>query len=93
MSRRRRTPRGPRGAPPPLNGGHQRVEERGDGDWVVRTITGATSTKTYTCPGCAQPIRPATPHVVVWPLEPGLLSTSGLEERRHWHSPCWRRRR
>ncbi|KHL15743.1 UNVERIFIED_CONTAM: hypothetical protein LK11_19000 [Mumia flava] len=60
---------------------------------MVRSITGSSSTKTYTCPGCGQPIRPATPHVVAWPVEPGLLSTSGLDERRHWHTSCWRRRR
>ena len=68
-----------------------KVEGYGGEDYVVRRLTGSASTRTYTCPGCHQPIRPATPHVVAWPV---LASTfardvTGLDERRHWHSPCW----
>ncbi|HVB27000.1 MAG TPA: hypothetical protein VNE21_03690 [Mycobacteriales bacterium] len=61
----------------------ERVESAADGDWVVRRIRGSSSWKTYRCPGCEQEIRPATPHVVAWPIDadPG--------DRRHWHSPCW----
>jgi hypothetical protein len=65
-------------------GGPEVVEEHPDGDWVVRRITGAASTKAYRCPGCDQEIRPATPHVVAWPADVG-----SLEDRRHWHNPCW----
>ncbi len=62
-----------------------RVEEHADGEFVVRPITGSSSTKTYRCPGCDQEIRPATPHVVAWPV--------GEEDmRRHWHRPCWQAR-
>ena len=50
-------------------GGAQDVETHPDGDWVVRRITGSSSTKTYRCPGCDQEIRPATPHVVAWPTD------------------------
>jgi hypothetical protein len=63
----------------------ERVESHPDGDWLVRPITGSSSVRTYRCPGCDQEIRPATPHVVAWPV-------GALEERRHWHTACWRRR-
>ena len=68
--------------------GFETVEEHPDGDWVVRTITGATSTKAYRCPGCDQEIRPATPHVVAWPAE----GYGTVEDRRHWHKACWKSR-
>jgi len=59
--------------------------------WVVRTVPGAAATKTYRCPGCIQVIAPGVPHLVIWPAEPGLLG-GGVDERRHWHTSCWRRR-
>lgn len=62
------------------------VESHPDGDWMVRKVTGSASTKDYRCPGCDQLIRPATPHVVAWPVDEG---DRGLEARRHWHTPCW----
>jgi hypothetical protein len=75
--------------------GTQRVEEWGDVDWVVRSLTGSSSAKNYRCPGCDQEIRPGTPHVVVWRAEP-LMGTDA-DDRRHWHTACWaardRRRR
>jgi hypothetical protein len=69
-----------------LAGGFELVEVDARGDeWVVRRLTGASSTKTYRCPGCQQEIRPATPHVVVWPSQT-------VDMRRHWHNPCWNSR-
>jgi hypothetical protein len=69
-----------------LGGGVQTVEFDRDGqEWIVRRITGSTSTKVYRCPGCDQEIRPATPHVVAWP-------SLALDRRRHWHTPCWNAR-
>ncbi|MFL6076490.1 MAG: hypothetical protein ACJ73S_24110 [Mycobacteriales bacterium] len=65
----------------------ERVEPWRDGDWVVREVTGASSTKVYRCPGCDHEIRPATPHVVAWPVD-----GEALEDRRHWHRPCWNAR-
>jgi hypothetical protein len=53
-----------------------------DGDWVVRRVTGSAATKPYRCPGCDQEIRPATPHTVAYVM-------GELEDRRHWHTPCW----
>jgi len=61
------------------------------GEYWQRFITGATSTKSYVCPGCNQQIRPATPHYVVWPDVPSLLESEGINERRHWHKHCWER--
>ena len=75
----------------------QRTEEGSDGDWNVRTVSGSSAAKPYRCPGCDQLIPPATPHVVVWPENPSLLAAIGgaqsLDERRHWHTACWQRRR
>jgi len=74
------------------------VEEAADGDWVVRSLTGAASTKPYRCPGCDQEIRPATPHVVSWPAYPrdsdldAWDTESAADQRRHWHTVCWRER-
>ena len=97
MPRHRRS--GPRrshapGAPPRADA----VEQASDGDWVVRPVTGASSGKTYRCPGCDHEIRPATPHVVTWPayardsdLEP-WDTDSAAEWRRHWHTTCWKAR-
>ena len=70
----------------------ERIVDKRDGQWYVRPITGATSVKTYTCPGCLTAITPATPHMVVWPVEKSLLSADALDERRHWHTACWTRR-
>ena len=56
-----------------------------DGEWVVRRITGAAAAKAYRCPGCDQEIPLATPHVVSWP-------DGQADDRRHWHTPCWRNR-
>jgi len=70
----------------------EQVESWPDGDWVVRLITGSASTKPYRCPGCDHEIRPATPHMVVWPAEPGGAGDVRLAERRHWHRACWQAR-
>jgi hypothetical protein len=69
-----------------------RVETYQGEEYVVRPVTGSAATKPYRCPGCRQVIRPATPHVVAWPVVGSLLSDSGLDERRHWHTACWRAR-
>ena len=75
--------------------GHQRIESAPDGDWIVRAVTGAGSAKTYRCPGCDQEIRPGVPHVVAWPADTDQGRWSGgggLDDRRHWHTPCWNAR-
>jgi len=40
--------------------------------------------KPYRCPGCDHPIRGGVWHLVVVPKE-------APDERRHWHTECWRR--
>jgi hypothetical protein len=40
--------------------------------------------KGYRCPGCEGVIAAGTPHLVVVPAD-------APEDRRHWHTPCWRR--
>jgi hypothetical protein len=85
---RRRVARPPQRPPRPA----ERIVDKRDGQWYVRPITGATSVKTYTCPGCLTAITPATPHMVVWPVEKSLLSADALDERRHWHTACWTRK-
>ena len=72
-------------------GAYETVEAWPDGDWSVRRLTGSASTKPYRCPGCQQLIPPATPHLVAWPVE-GTVLAGGPEERRHWHTACWRAR-
>ncbi len=54
-------------------------------EWVVRPVAGQYAVKEYRCPGCDHEIKPGTPHVVAWPAH-------DAEQRRHWHTPCWRRR-
>src|SRR5215831_16250290 len=39
---------------PALRLGPERTESAPDGDWVVRPVPGAASTKAYRCPGCDQ---------------------------------------
>ena len=58
------------------------TEEHSDGVYIVRRLTGSGSTKPYRCPGCDQEIKPATPHTVAYVM-------GELEDRRHWHTPCW----
>ncbi len=69
-----------------------RVEMHDGEEYVVRAVTGSAATKPYRCPGCDQLIRPATPHIVAWPVVPSMFAATGLDERRHWHSGCWRAR-
>jgi hypothetical protein len=59
-------------------GAGQRVED----GFVVRSLSGASSGRSYRCPGCDHELAAGTAHVVVWP--------EGREDdRRHWHGTCW----
>ncbi|OBJ56469.1 hypothetical protein [Mycobacterium sp. 1423905.2] len=87
MPRRRKPPnrQQPGAMPPPL----RRVETGPDGyEYEVRPVAAARALKTYRCPGCDHEIRSGTAHVVVWPAE----SSEDVEDRRHWHTPCWANR-
>ncbi|HVU73678.1 MAG TPA: hypothetical protein VHE83_12015 [Mycobacteriales bacterium] len=52
-------------------------------------MTGQAATKDYRCPGCQQTIPRGQPHVVVWPAD--YAAGDASEQRRHWHTSCWRR--
>lgn len=53
--------------------------------WSVRMVRGNDSGRGYRCPGCQHEVSAAVPHTVVWPRE----SMLGVDNRRHWHTPCW----
>lgn len=75
--------------------GSTRTESAADGEWMVRTVSGASGAsagKTYTCPGCRQDIPPGTAHVVAWATDDLLGPEAGVAGRRHWHSACWTHR-
>ncbi|OIN82308.1 hypothetical protein K3U93_17435 [Mycobacterium malmoense] len=86
MARRRTPPRRrrPVSLPPVL----RRVETGPGGhEYEVHPVAAARAIKTYRCPGCDHEIRSGTAHVVVWPAD-----APGVEDRRHWHTPCWAHR-
>jgi hypothetical protein len=62
-----------------------RVEIGPDGEWQVRQVTGSSATRDYRCPGCDQVVAAGTPHIVAWPAG----EHGSVDERRHWHTPCW----
>lgn len=65
----------------------RRIEPGPDGeDYEVQPVPGARAVKTYRCPGCDHEIRSGTAHLVAW------LAGEDGEDRRHWHTPCWRNR-
>lgn len=93
----RRSRKRPYGDPHPelnldaLSHGGARVESSASGArWNVRNVRG--SQKTYTCPGCQQPIAPQVHHVVAWQEDNIFGADMALADRRHWHTACWRAR-
>ena len=77
----------------PLNIDWAGTSDKVDGRWITRTIAVGASAKAYVCPGCNQAIAAGQAHLVVWPEQPPVGSSSGVEHRRHWHTACWQRRR
>jgi hypothetical protein len=55
-----------------------------NGPVEVRHIQPYQALKHYRCPGCDHEIPPGTGHKVVVPRD-------APDERRHWHTSCWRR--
>ena len=49
---------------------NEQVELYDGEEYVVRSVTGSAARRAYLCPACHQQIRPATPHVVAWPVVP-----------------------
>ncbi|WP_082971289.1 hypothetical protein [Mycobacterium sp. 852002-51971_SCH5477799-a] len=92
MARRPTPPRRQRPlAPPPAL---RRVELGPDGhEYEVRPVPAARAVKTYRCPGCDHEIRSGSAHLVVWPIDSMLGTGPGqIDDRRHWHTPCWAHR-
>jgi hypothetical protein len=74
-----------------LTRGWERGETGADGrPWKVRSLSDGV--KAYRCPGCQQLIGPGTAHLVTWPADHLFGDEAGLDDRRHWHTSCWRRR-
>ncbi|MEX2441365.1 MAG: hypothetical protein WD400_01830 [Pontimonas sp.] len=73
-----------------LRTGIRRVETKRGSRYVVQPISEKNALKDYRCPGCGQIIPPGQAHLVAWEDESLLGSNRALEERRHWHSHCWR---
>ena len=64
-----------------------------DGPWHVRSVSASAAVKRYRCPGCDHEIQPGVPHVVVWPADDrDGFGTGRVDDRRHWHTPCWNAR-
>ena len=70
--------------------GLRTTEHRRDGEWNVQSLTGESSAKPYTCPGCGLEISTGTPHLVAWRADGVLGDAHDLGARRHWHTHCWR---
>lgn len=71
--------------------GGMRFEEGRDGlTYHVRAIP--RGSKIYICPGCNGTIAVGESHVVVWTEEHFFGPAAGVEDRRHWHTSCWRAR-
>ncbi|WP_067900634.1 ATP/GTP-binding protein [Nocardia vaccinii] len=74
--------------PRPLGDAFGRTEDGPGGSetYVVRTIPASRAAKPYRCPGCDHEIAPGTAHIVAW------AAVGGEDDRRHWHTGCWRGR-
>lgn len=72
-----------------LNYSHQ---DDFDGGWHVRQIPAWRAVKDYTCPGCYRQIPQGQPHVVAWRSDWIFGDEAAGEQRRHWHSACWKNR-
>ena len=79
--------------PRPLNSGSfATLVVKADGEWMVQTMPADIASKTYTCPGCGLVVPAGQAHLVAWPRYASIGSSSAVDERRHWHTPCWERR-
>ncbi len=95
-SNRPRRPRGRRGGGEPGPGtgrstgsGPSVVDVEYAGQvWSFRQVRGNATGRSYRCPGCQHEVSAAVPHTVAWPAE----AMGGVDNRRHWHIPCWQAR-
>ncbi len=52
--------------------------------WIAQRYHAHGVAKNYVCPRCHREVASNTQHVLAWPAD------AGADERRHWHSGCWR---
>jgi len=71
------------------HGGAQRVSRQG-GEWFVRQVSAQRAEKSYRCPDCGGDIRPGQAHVVAWRADHLFGDASAVQDRRHFHTHCWR---
>ena len=57
----------------------------------VSSVSSRGATKAYVCPGCGGSVQPGVAHVVVWRAD-SIFGDRAIEDRRHWHTGCWRAR-
>lgn len=79
----------------PLNveaamGGIHYEEGRDGTQYKVHHVT--RGTKSYLCPGCNGVILPGESHEVAWTEDTLFGVEYGQEQRRHWHTSCWKHR-
>jgi hypothetical protein len=70
-------------------GGAQKQFRRG-AEWFVREIPAHRAEKSYRCPDCGTNVPPGQAHIVAWSAEHLFGDSAALQERRHYHSHCWR---
>lgn len=56
-------------------------------EYAYRHISAQRAMKEYVCPWCNGMIPPGIAHIVAWPMD----DPRGAEDRRHWHSGCFKR--
>ncbi|WP_306231212.1 hypothetical protein [Agrococcus beijingensis] len=71
--------------------GTARIERRAGAEWHVQPMSAASAVKDYVCPGCGASVVQGTAHVVVWRAD-SIFGERAVEDRRHWHTGCWRAR-
>jgi len=70
--------------------GWRRSEVRRDGLWHVQPVPAKQGAKTYICPGCSLNVTPGTAHIVAWRGDGVLGDAADMDNRRHWHTHCWK---
>ncbi len=70
--------------------GARRTETRNGSEWIVQPIGAASAVKAYTCPGCSLEIAPGVAHLVAWRADDMFGDDAAIEQRRHWHTHCWK---
>lgn len=73
-----------------LSEGFRRTEVRRGVPWTVQPISPQRAQKPYRCPGCGRDIQPGTAHIAAWRADSILGDARALDDRRHWHSHCWK---